>query len=269
MDFRRSALVLFLLAACPASGLAAEPASSKIVLVGGSSVYKPGEHEYLAGCAALADLLRQTPGIAPVVAVDWADKPEILDEARSVVMFFDGGDKHALLDAGRMAQVQKLADGGTGLVALHQDVDIPVDRGNAIRGLFGAAWEKGYSQRAHWVADFSAFPDHPIFRGVTPFKIDDGWLFRLRFVPELKGVAPLLRTVSPKAPVALRRAARISSPGLMNVLAAAARSSSPAATCTGAWPTRDIAGSSSTASSGPPACRCRRAGRPWRSTRMP
>src|SRR5213075_1473241 len=28
---------------------------------------------------------------------------------------------------------------------------------------------------------------------------DDGWLYRLRFIPEMKGVTPLLRTVSPKA----------------------------------------------------------------------
>src|SRR3954447_19755029 len=65
----------------------------------------------------------------------------------------------------------------------------------------GATFEKGFSQRAHWVAKFEAFPDHPIFRGVAPFTIDDGWLFKLRFVPDLKGITPLLRTVSPKDPV--------------------------------------------------------------------
>lgn len=63
----------------------------------------------------------------------------------------------------------------------------------------GAAWEKGHSQRAHWVTEFKTFPDHAIFRGVTPFKIDDGWLYKLRFVPQMKGVTPLLSTTSPKA----------------------------------------------------------------------
>ena len=176
----------------------------KVVLVAGSSVYKPGEHEYIAGCAALMDLLRQTPGVSPVLAVDWPRKPETLAGARSVVLFFDGGDKHAFLQKDVLAQVQGLADAGAGLVALHQDVDVPVELGDRVRGLFGAAFEKGYSQRAHWVSEFTAFPDHPIFRGVTPFTIDDGWLFKLRFVPELKGVTPLLRTVSPKAPVPLK-----------------------------------------------------------------
>jgi Trehalose utilisation len=207
MDFRRSALpalAVLLLGSFPTPGQAADPAPARIVLVAGSSVYKPGEHEYLAGCRALADLLRQTPGVSPILAVDWPERPEVLTGASAVVMFFDGGDKHPLLDSGRLAQIQKLADAGAGLVALHQDVDIPIDRGDRMRGLFGAAWEKGFSQRAHWVADFTTFPDHPIFRGVTPFKIDDGWLFKLRFVPEMKGVTPLLRTVSPKTPVALQ-----------------------------------------------------------------
>src|SRR5438093_9409083 len=37
----------------------------------------------------------------------------------------DGGDKHVLLAADRLAQVQKLADAGVGLVHLHQVIDYP------------------------------------------------------------------------------------------------------------------------------------------------
>ena len=48
------------------------------------------------------------------------------------------------------------------------------------------------------------FPEHPVTRGVTPFSIDDGYLFRLRFVPDLKGVTPILRTVSPTKPVKIQ-----------------------------------------------------------------
>ena len=139
-----------------------------------------------------------------MLAIDWPEKPETLKGAKAVVLFFDGGDKHGFLKGDHLAQVQKLADAGVGLVHFHQVIDYPRDLGERGRGWMGAAWEKGYSQRAHWVAEFNTFADHPIFRGVTPFKIDDGWLFKLRFVPELKGVTPLLRTVSPKTPVALQ-----------------------------------------------------------------
>jgi len=173
---------------------------AKIVLIAGSNAFKPGEHEYVAGCAVLMDLLRQTPGVFPVLALDWPKKPETFPGAKAVVFFFDGGDKHALLKGDRLAQVQKLADAGVGLVHFHQAIDYPKDLGERARGWAGAAWEKGFSQRAHWVADFNTFPEHPVCRGVTPFKIDDGWLYKLRFVPEMKHVTPLLRTVSPKAP---------------------------------------------------------------------
>ena len=176
-----------------------DPKLTKIVLVAGSNFYKPGEHEYAAGCAVLGDLLRQTPGVAPVLALDWPKKAETLAGAKAVVCLFDGGDKHALLAADRMAQLRKLSDEGVGLVGLHQFVDVPKDVGDRMRDLMGAAWEKGHSQRAHWVMRFGTFAEHPVSRGVTPFQIDDGWLFKLRFVPEMRGVTPLLRTVSPKA----------------------------------------------------------------------
>lgn len=176
-----------------------DPKLAKIVLVAGTNFFKPGEHEYVAGCAVLCDLLQQTQGVFPVLALDWPKKPETLAGAKSVVCLFDGGDKHALLAADRMGQLRKLADEGVGLVGLHQFVDVPKEVGDRMRDLMGAAWEKWHSQRAHWVTRFGTFADHPASRGVTPFQIDDGWLFKLRFVPELKGVTPLLRTVSPKA----------------------------------------------------------------------
>ena len=171
----------------------------KIVLVAGSNFFKAGEHEYIGGCGVLMDLLRQTPNVFPVLAVDWPKKAETLANARAVVFFFDGGDKHALLKDDRLAQVQKLADAGAGLVHFHQVIDYPKDLGERARGWTGAAWEKGFSQRAHWISEFKSFPEHPIRRGLTPFKIDDGWLSKVRFVADKKGVTPLLRTVSPKA----------------------------------------------------------------------
>jgi type 1 glutamine amidotransferase len=191
------ALILFVI------GLFARTESAQgqtmVLLIAGSTYFKPGEHEYRGGCAVLADLLKQTPGVEPVVAVDWPKGPDAFKGVNAIVCFFDGGDKHAFLKENRLPHMQNLADAGVGFVALHQGVDVPKDVGERMRGLMGAAWEKGYSQRGHWIADFTKFPSHPITRGVKPFKIDDGWLYNLRFVPEMKGIAPLVQTVSPKA----------------------------------------------------------------------
>jgi hypothetical protein len=171
----------------------------KIVLIAGSNYFKPGEHDYVAGCCVLRDLLKQTPNMFPVLALDWPKKAETLASAKCVVFLFDGGDKHGFLKEKRMEEIRKLADAGVGFVNLHQVIDVPNDLGDRVRQWMGGAFEKGFSQRAHWVQEFTAFPDHPICRGVTPFKIDDGWLTKLRFAPDKKGVTPLLRTVAPKS----------------------------------------------------------------------
>ncbi|MGL6095644.1 MAG: hypothetical protein ACRC7O_07600, partial [Fimbriiglobus sp.] len=104
-----------------------DPTAAKIVLIAGSNFYKPGEHEYIAGAAVLADLLKQTPGVAPVLAIDWPKNPETLAGAKAVVFFFDGGPKHGILKGERFAEIQKLAASGVGVVHLHQTADYPKD----------------------------------------------------------------------------------------------------------------------------------------------
>jgi trehalose utilization protein len=172
--------------------------AAKIVFIAGSNFYKPGEHEYIAGCALLMDLVKQTPGVFPVLALDWPKNPDTFKNARAVVFFLDGGDKHPVLKGQRLVDTMKLAEEGVGLVMLHQGVDIDKDFGDRMTAWMGAAWEKGYSQRAHWVTEYKDFPTHPITRGVKPFKIDDGYLYKLRFTPKMRGVTPLLRTVNSK-----------------------------------------------------------------------
>lgn len=171
---------------------------AKIVFIAGSNFYKPGEHEYIGGCALLMDLVKQTPGVFPVLALDWPKNPKTFENVKSVVFFLDGGDKHPALKGGKLVQTIKLAQDGAGLVMLHQGVDIPKDFGDRMQEWMGAAWEKGYSQRAHWIHEHKDFPKHAITRGVTPFKIDDGYLYKLRFVEGMKGVTPFLRTANPK-----------------------------------------------------------------------
>lgn len=177
-----------------------DPNLVKIVLIAGTNSFKPGEHEYVAGCALLGDMLKQTKGVAPVLALDWPKKPETLRGAKSVVMLFDGGDKHGLLKEDRLKQVGELADQGVGIVHLHQLCDYPKDLGERARSWIGGTYEKGHSLRAHWIYEFKAFPDHAVSRGVKPFKTDDGYLFKLRFVPNMTGITPVLKTTNPKTP---------------------------------------------------------------------
>ena len=178
---------------------AVDPAACKIVFVAGSNFYKPGEHAYLEGCGVLMAMVKKSPGVVPVLALDWPKKPETFRGAKAVVFFCDGGDKHPVLKATHAAELQKLMDAGVGLVQLHQVADVPADFADRARGWAGGAWEKKSGQRAHWVETFQAFPDHAVMSGVEPFTIDDGYLWNIRFVPKLAGVTPLLRTVNPKS----------------------------------------------------------------------
>lgn len=165
----------------------ADPKASKIVLIAGSNFYKAGEHEYVGNCAVLVDLLKQTAGVAPVLAVDWPKKPETLEGAKAVVFLFDGAEKHQLLKENRLPAFQKFVDAKVGLVQLHQTVEYTKDFTEKALAWSGGAWEKGKGARAHWVQEFEKFPDHAIFTGVKPFKLDDGWLYKNTFVAGMKG----------------------------------------------------------------------------------
>ena len=122
---------------CPDASL------TKVVLIAGSNYFKPGQHEYVGGCAVLMDLLRQTPGVFPVLALDWPRNAETFSNAKAVVFFFDGGDKHAWLDESRRAESKKLADAGVGFVCFHQGVDVPKDLGPQVRDWMARRSKKG------------------------------------------------------------------------------------------------------------------------------
>jgi hypothetical protein len=175
-----------------------DPKAAKIVLIAGSNFFKVGEHDYVAAMATLSDLLKQTPGVAPVLAIDWPKNEETFKGAKAVVLMLDGGPKHPLIKDDRFAQLQKMAEAGCGIVQFHQIADYPKDFGDRARGLVGGAFETGYSARAHWVHEFTEFPKHDIFNGVKAFKIDDGWLTKIKFADGMKGVTPLLSTFDPK-----------------------------------------------------------------------
>src|SRR5262249_29742774 len=42
-------------------------------------------------------------------------------------------------------------------------------------------------------------PDHPVARGVKPFRIRDEWYYHMRFVPGMNNVTPILTAVPPDA----------------------------------------------------------------------
>jgi hypothetical protein len=146
------------------------------------------QHEYFAGCALLAEWLRQTPGVWPVlVAEGWPKNEAIFKDAKAVVVYADGGIKLPFLEQSKWDRMKELIKAGTGLVMLHQAVDVPEERSEEVRSWIGGVWQKDIGCRGHWDMEFKTIPAHEVTRGVTPFAAPgDGWLYNMHFAE--KGV---------------------------------------------------------------------------------
>lgn len=172
------------------------PTKRKIVLVAGETakVDKVGHHDYLAGCECLKVLLSQTDGVEAVRVNDgWPTDEATFDGAAAIVFYTDGGGKQAFLSSPeRIAKLQSLVDAGIGIVMIHQAVDYPDEFVNLAKSWLGGIYQTGKSGRGHWDSEHADFPDHPVTRGVTAWKINDGWLNAIQFIDEMKGVSPLV-----------------------------------------------------------------------------
>ena len=170
--------------------------TQRIVLIAGETalIDVAGHHDYLAGCACLDTLLRQTKHIEPVqVKNGWPDDESVFSKAKSVVFYTDGGGSQAFLTSpNRIAKLQTLVDQGVGIVMIHQAVDFPDSTEAQAKGWLGGVYTKSSSARGHWDSNHVDFPKHPITRGVTPWKINDGWLNAIQFADGMKGVTPLV-----------------------------------------------------------------------------
>src|SRR5437773_2525287 len=178
---------------------AGEAAEKKIVLVAGSRSHGAGEHEFRAGCLLLQKWLNQTPGISSIVYSNgWPDDANAFDGAAAIFIYSDGGDGHPAIQGDRLKTLGELMNKGVGLGCGHYAVEVPKEKG----GPEFLQWIGGYFEAFHsvnptWEADFKSFPDHPITRGVKPFKIRDEWYYHMRFPDGMKGVAPILTAVPP------------------------------------------------------------------------
>jgi type 1 glutamine amidotransferase len=178
-----------------------DPSLARVVLVAGAKSHGPGDHEYFAGLALFMNMLRQTPGVAPVMVRDgWPRNEKVFENARSIVFFCDGGGGHPLVQGNRMDVVQKEIDRGAGFVCLHYGVNFPAKASDRILPWLGGHILGGYSTSlaTKWTADFKSLPDHPVTRGIKPFTLNDEWYYFCKFVPDLKGVTPILKALPPE-----------------------------------------------------------------------
>ncbi|MGE9271658.1 MAG: ThuA domain-containing protein [Verrucomicrobiales bacterium] len=177
---------------------AAEP--RKVVFLAGKPSHGYGAHEHRAGSLLLSSQLNKhaSDRIRSEVhlAKDWPENAKVIEDADAIVFYCDGGKRHLANEHLDGLDV-KLKD-GCGLACLHYGVETTKGRsGDKFLEWMGGYFEPGWSVNPHWEADFKTLPEHPITRGVEPFKIRDEWYFHMRFVPEMKGVTPILSAHPP------------------------------------------------------------------------
>lgn len=176
----------------------------RVLLVAGKASHGPGDHEFFAGCAILMNLLKQNPGVFPIMVRDgWPKNEKLLETADVLVFYLDGRVNHPVVQGNRMDLIQKQLDRGAGWVNLHYAVDYLPQHGERVLGWMGGYYDLRVSTNPHWEAVIRSLPKHPITRGVKPFTIHDEWYYNMRWagdvvnVSEVKGLTPILQAVPP------------------------------------------------------------------------
>ena len=165
--------------------------TKKIVLVAGKPSHPPRMHEFNAGVSLMATSLASVPDIEVIVVKNgWPTDESTFDGAAAVVFYMDGGRKHEVVkeEGRRLKLVDDWAKQGVGLGFMHYGVEILADDAGAeFKRWIGGHYEHMHSCNPMWEPNFAVLPDHPITRGVKPFKATDEWYFNMRFVGDMDG----------------------------------------------------------------------------------
>jgi type 1 glutamine amidotransferase len=185
------------LVAVPPAMISAQK-SKNILLIGDRPSHGPAQHEHNAAVHLFQKALGKIAGVTVTTNFDgFPTDVSLIDKADAVFMFCTGGNRHyAFQSPERTAALQKAADRGAGLMFFHYCVEPGAEAGRKeMLDWIGGYFETHYSVNPHWDADFTSLPNHPIARGVKPFKIRDEWYYNMRFRQGMKGVTPILTAV--------------------------------------------------------------------------
>jgi type 1 glutamine amidotransferase len=192
-------LICTLICEYPAGVRAAEAAAGKkkIVFIPGPQSHGWTGHAYTADCKLLASILNENmPAVEAVVLESgWPKDLKALDGAAAIVIACDGNG--LLGPESNWKALDELAKKGVGIAYLHYALDPGKEFGKYLLNWIGGYYEQFWSVNPSWLAQFKALPDHPITRGVKPFKVSDEWYYHMRFAESMTGVTPILSAVPP------------------------------------------------------------------------
>lgn len=179
----------------PSSPAKTADGKAKLVLMAGKPSHPARMHEFNAGVQLLAKALAQG---APKVKVEyllngWPKDESVFADADAIVFYMDGGPKHEAVQEGgaRLQRMEEWARRGVGIGMMHYGVEVVAQQAGAeFKRLIGGHYENMFSCNPMWEPSFTAFPKHPVTRGVKPFQIRDEWYFNIRFVEGFTAKGP-------------------------------------------------------------------------------
>lgn len=171
--------------------IASAQSPRNVVLMAGRPSHPPRMHEFNAGVQLLAKSLDKCPLVKVDVLLNgWPKDEKVFETANAVVFYMDGGAGHeAVQENGRrQALIDEWVKKGVGIGCMHYGVEVQTDKGGReFKRWIGGYYENMFSCNPIWEPEFTALPNHPITRGVQPFKVKDEWYFNMRFVADLPG----------------------------------------------------------------------------------
>ena len=181
-----------------------EPAG-RIILIGGAKSEGPGRHDYPDGIRLLKAFLESSPDVRTIDGLrieaypdGWPKDPAALEGAATIVWYFDGLEKHPLLDATRRARFEKAMKRGAGLVALHQSSTVPADdTALELSRWLGAARFGMHDRVTEQLAIEPIAPAHPVSRGLERARYHDELFPTFRFAGDGRNVTPIMSGVIP------------------------------------------------------------------------
>ncbi len=220
MLFRLNLLAILILSCMSINVIGAEKA--KVVFISGTPSHGAMKHEHRAGNMILSDALNRSGLEVEGVLVPHPGYPkntDILKDADSVVIFCTGHRGHVLNP--HLDEFDELMKSGVGVVMIHWATEAEKGKpGEKFLSWMGGFCDLDWSVNPHWVPNFKDFPDHPIANGVKPFRVDDEWYYHMRFVPEMKGVTPILSDLPPASTLRRPDGARSGNPTVRRAVAA-------------------------------------------------
>ncbi len=151
-----------------------------------------GQHEFFAGASYLARRINETYPQAFAVVYPENNWPKDLSKADAIIVLLNHGGR-----AADDPNIKAACDRGAGFAAIHYGVEARIgSQGKNYLDWMGGFFETFYSVNPTWEAHVQP-GKHPVSNGVKAFSVRDEWYYHMRFVPEMKGVTPVLSAIAP------------------------------------------------------------------------